>query len=113
MFYKVIEEYSDIINNFSVLEFRKYGSAVSLVAKVEFINSSILYIRDYLFLDGRRKYSYHWQDSDGSLISRWDNSPHHREISTFPHHRHISEKIILSRELDIRDIFKTIKREIK
>ena len=51
MFYKVIEEYSDIINNFSVSEFRKYGSAVSLVSKVEFINSSFLYIRDYYTLE--------------------------------------------------------------
>ncbi len=109
MFYKVIEEFLDIVVSFSVSEFRKYGSAVSLIAKVEFINGSTLHIKDYLFLDGKRKYSYHWQDVDGNLISRWDNSPHHREISTFPHHNHLPERIIDSKERNIRDMFKTIK----
>lgn len=34
------------------------------------------------------KYSFHWQRTDGSLIRRWDNAPHHPEISSFPHHVH-------------------------
>lgn len=34
------------------------------------------------------KYSFHWQRADGSLIRRWDNAPHHPEISSFPHHVH-------------------------
>lgn len=34
------------------------------------------------------KYSFHWQRSDGQLLKRWDNAPHHPEIETFPHHLH-------------------------
>lgn len=34
------------------------------------------------------KYSFHWQRSEGVPICRWDNAPHHREVVTFPHHRH-------------------------
>lgn len=34
-------------------------------------------------------YSYHWQTSDGALIRRWDNVPHHRQFATFPHHLHL------------------------
>ncbi|NJN84829.1 MAG: hypothetical protein HC802_22765 [Caldilineaceae bacterium] len=34
------------------------------------------------------KYSFHWQDPEGLLIARWDNAPHHPELSTFPHHIH-------------------------
>ena len=26
------------------------------------------------------RYSFHWQHADGSLIRRWDNAPHHRDI---------------------------------
>ncbi len=33
-------------------------------------------------------YSFHWQDESGLLRKRWDNAPHHRKISTFPHHLH-------------------------
>ena len=34
------------------------------------------------------KYSFHWQDGAGRLVKRWDNAPHHPEISTHPHHVH-------------------------
>lgn len=34
------------------------------------------------------KYSFHWQAPDGTLICRWDNAPHHRELTGFPHHLH-------------------------
>ena len=113
MFYKVIEKFSDIVIDYSVSDFRKYGSTSAFVAKVVFTNNSILFIRDYLFLNGQRKYSYHWQDANGSLILRWDNSPHHKEISTFPHHKHFEEKITESHEYHINDIFKTIYKKIK
>ena len=36
----------------------------------------------------RSKYRYHLQASGGKLISRWDNAPHHPDVSTFPDHRH-------------------------
>lgn len=34
------------------------------------------------------KYRFHWQDSDGNLIVRWDNAPHHLSLPTFPYHIH-------------------------
>lgn len=40
------------------------------------------------------KYSYHYQERDGGLIFRYDMAPHHREIESFPHHKHIgSDKV--------------------
>ena len=111
MFYKIVEEYSTIINDFAVYDFRKFGGASSLVAKIEFIDNSILFIKDYLFIDGKRKYSFQWQTNEGHLISRWDNSPHHNHISTFPHHRHLpgeQEEIIKSHSRNLSDIVKII-----
>jgi hypothetical protein len=41
------------------------------------------------------KYSYHYQDRNGNLIFRYDMAPHHREVETFPHHKHIySDKVM-------------------
>ncbi len=34
------------------------------------------------------KYSFHWQDANGKLLSRWDNAPHHPAIQNAPHHWH-------------------------
>lgn len=36
----------------------------------------------------RPKYRYHLQTFEGKQIRRWDNAPHHPDVSTFPHHFH-------------------------
>jgi len=33
-------------------------------------------------------YSYHWQNKNGKMIIRWDNDPHHKNLKTYPHHKH-------------------------
>lgn len=108
MFYKITEEYSSIIRHYKVNQYKRYGSAYSLVAKIEFIDDSILYIKDYLFLNGKRKYSFHWQKENSDLILRWDNSPHHGDISTFPHHKHSPDRIESSYERNLKDVFELI-----
>ncbi len=113
MFYKLVEEFSDIIADYSVFEYKRVSSASSLVAKIEFKDRSLLHIKDYLFINGKRKYSYHWQNAQGKLIARWDNSPHHRELSTFPHHKHLSENVVVSKERTIKDVLIVIKGAIK
>ena len=50
-----------------------------------------LHIAEYVVTEPtltRLKYRYHLQGPDGSLVSRWDNVPHHPNVSTFPDHRH-------------------------
>ena len=41
-------------------------------------------------------YSYHWADTNGNLICRWDNAPHYPHLENFPHHIHVSETNITS-----------------
>jgi hypothetical protein len=41
-----------------------------------------------LNLSINQNYKFHWQDSQGRLIKRWDNAPHHPEVEGFPHHLH-------------------------
>ncbi len=113
MFYKLAEKFSDIIVVYSILEYKRYGSATSLVAKIEFKNGSQLHIKDYLFIDGKRKYSYHWQDVNGKLITRWDNSLHHRELSTFPHHKHLPNEIAPSKERTIKEVLIVVRDTIQ
>lgn len=35
-------------------------------------------------------YRYHYMDAYNKLIFRYDNAPHHPEVNTFPHHKHIT-----------------------
>ena len=46
-----------------------------------------------LIKPGYNAYSYHLQDKDGKLVARWDNSPHYKNIETYPHHLHSGGRV--------------------
>lgn len=53
-------------------------------------------------------------DENYTLKICWDNAPHHRQIATFPHHKHImqQENIYESKEPTIEEILELIRSEI-
>ena len=61
---------------------------------------------------GKIKYKYHFMDNEKQLIFRYDNAKHYPEISTYPHHKHISSKITESEEPELIDILIEIQDEI-
>nr|MDO8087674.1 DUF6516 family protein [Candidatus Sigynarchaeum springense] len=52
----------------------------------------------YTMADGVTKYRYNLMDDQKDVLARWDNAPHHPEISTHPHHLHLPEKIVESKK---------------
>jgi len=50
------------------------------------------------------KYSFHWQNAQGSLIKRWDNAPHHPALENAPHHVHVDEDNVEA-TLAVPDVF--------
>jgi len=79
---------------------------------VYFIDKSVLHFIEFVNVKEkteRYKYSYHYQDEDGKVIFRYDMAPHHIEIETFPHHKHLdSEKVIKSSAPSLTEIFNEI-----
>jgi hypothetical protein len=61
-----------------------------------------------------RTYRIHWQFADGQLKRRWDNAPHHPDISTFPHHVHIgtSDHVEPSEVMNIARALALVEAEI-
>lgn len=84
------------------------GIALVLRGKLVFDDFSELHVREYvLSLDKAIKiaYSYHYQDGKANLIFRYDNSEHHPEVGTYPHHKHVSEgPPISSREVNLDEV---------
>ncbi|OKH16929.1 toxin TumE [[Limnothrix rosea] IAM M-220] len=39
-------------------------------------------------------YRYHFQDSQNQLIFRYDSTPHFPDLSSFPHHKHLKDRVI-------------------
>ena len=46
---------------------------------------------------------------DETVIMGWDNAPHHQSVKTFPHHKHIGDRVEESQEREMTQILKFIK----
>lgn len=56
-----------------------------------FADGSVLHLREYVNVQNaieRYMYVYQYQDRNGILLFRYDNSPHFPQLPTFPHHKH-------------------------
>ncbi len=113
MFYKIISllKKSNIVSEIEILEFVEEETVNILKVKAKLIDKSLLYITEVHTMN-YQKYSYHWQDKEGKTIIRWDNSPHWKEIETFPHHKHIGEQVLPSSRATIKDVLKEIEKII-
>jgi hypothetical protein len=50
-----------------------------------------LHLREFVNVQrgiDRYMYAYHYQRPDGTLVFRYDNTPHFSALPTFPHHKH-------------------------
>jgi len=56
------------------------------------------------------KYSYHYEDSHGEMIFRYDMAPHFKDIETYPHHKHESDRVIASAEPSLNSILGEIEK---
>lgn len=79
--------------------------------KIRLANFSNLYIKETWKDKELMKYSYYWFTSNNKLISGWDNAPHHKEIKSFPHHRHTADGVEPSVERNFLDIIKYIEKK--
>ena len=98
---------SPVVKDIDILD--EFITSVSgfLDCRAEMIDGSVLYVTEYFTISGenikRDKYSYHLQ-KNGDLIVRWDNAPHHREISTFPFHAHKKDGAYESKEMTMDEV---------
>jgi hypothetical protein len=95
------------LSNFEILDFRTFQDGFYIKIKAVLKDGSELYIREYVDVE-ERNYSYHWQDKEGKLIIRWDNAPHHKNIRTYPHHKHVNNKVRESFETTCEKILSEI-----
>jgi hypothetical protein len=103
VFYNLLRKYRHIVKGFQVRKFKRLQNAHELVMELTFKDDSKLALKDYLFLDGNRKYAYHWQNKEGNLLIRWDNAGHWKDLSTFPHHKHV-EKVENVEDSNVRNV---------
>ncbi len=74
--------------------------------------SEALSVRNMILV--KTRYAYHYQNSQRQLVFRYDNAPHHSQINTFPHHKHVVnpttqiERIESTTVPDLTEVFREI-----
>lgn len=84
----IFDEHAEMFISWQVVRYEQEGEAYLLHLTGTMCDGSRLEMRDYLFVDGSRKYAYQWMEANGQLRRRWDNTPHWPEVATAPHHVH-------------------------
>ena len=61
-----------------------------------------------------KRYSYYWLNGANELKVGWDNAPHHTEMESFPHHKHVGQRGNLqpSRETSLEEVMRVIQGKI-
>jgi len=88
------------------------NDTVYLKGSILFIDSSTLdiaiFAKESLKTISVEKYRFHYLDKHGQMLFRYDNAPHHHELSSFPHHKHIGNRTISSSQHGLKDILNEI-----
>jgi len=88
------------------------GQSSEFYARLRFSDGSQLQVVEKLLVERytsiKARYTYHYQRADGTLVFRYDNVPHHPEIVTFPHHKHVGETIAAARPPDLSEVLREI-----
>lgn len=97
----------------------KRGPDLGLIrADLHFADGSLLHFRELVDVEqspARLMYSYHYQKGDASLVFRYDDTRHHPELPTFPHHKHEGpeERAVSSGPPDLASVLLEIEARIR
>ena len=109
----LLEKYKSIISSYRLISYDQEIDSYRIKTQIAFTNGSMLFVKEYIFRDAERKYSFHWSDNTGKTLCRWDNSPHWANVSTFPHHKHVSDHVVESRETTLEEVLLWISHAAK
>jgi hypothetical protein len=81
-----LEEFEDVIADTKLV-----GGTPASPNKLRLVLTDRSYLDIWLSAEG--DYAYHWeQRRQSGLIFRWDNAPHHPQVSTYPAHLHSGDE---------------------
>jgi len=73
------------------------SSRANLRIRIRFSKDYLLELNEAVTIDSGKlehlSYRYHFQDKDNQLIFRYDNTPHFSNLRTYPHHKHLPNKV--------------------
>jgi len=115
----VISDYfssiEQLLNNSKLIEdkaidFKEFSSDEGMIrGQLLFLGGYVLDFMEYIRIGKERpKYRFNLSNSKGSMIFRYDNASHHKDVHTFPHHKHTPAEIKPSREKELAEVISEI-----
>lgn len=79
---------------------------------VFFKDSSMLHFREFISTGNNTErfvYVYYYQNANGGMVFRYDNSEHYPELSSAPHHKHTNDgHVVPSDPPDLQSVLREI-----
>ena len=117
------ERVQALISDLSRVEIERYEERVlskergNLRIRLRFFDNSLLEISEAIHIIGGTftwlSYRYHYQRPDASIIFRYDNTPHHPEVSTHPEHKHTGKSVVGATHPGIENVLKEVREYIR
>lgn len=94
---QILEAYPDVyVENYNATILS--SERANLKLRLRFYFQYLLSISEALIVVDEQitaiDYRYHFQDGQNNLIFRYDNTPHFPNLSSFPHHKHLVDRVI-------------------
>jgi hypothetical protein len=88
------------------------GRTSEIFMRLRFWDGSLLQVEEALvartFAIVKVRYTYHYQQADGTLVFRYDNAPHYPDLPGFPEHKHEGERVLPAPPPDLSQVLKEI-----
>lgn len=111
-YFKTIEQ---LLSNSKLIadraaDFKEFSSDEGMVrGRLLLLGGYVLTFMEYIQIGKERpKYRFNLTDGKGNMIFRYDNAAHHRDIPTFPHHKHTKTEVKPSREVGLAEVLSEI-----
>ncbi len=107
-FRQTIQTFPALVVAVETLELTAEEGIARLKAKLRLFDGTFLWVREVCIRDRLEDYSYYWLRPDNTPIIGWDNAPHHKQLASFPHHKHIGNTVESSNERNLTDVLSVI-----
>ncbi|BAP56563.1 hypothetical protein THII_2266 [Thioploca ingrica] len=117
-----LEEVEAIINKLREVYVESYEEEVlapdriNLQIRIRFLTGYLLELNEAVVVESAQlkylSYRYHFQDKQNHLIFRYDNAPHFPNLDSFPHHKHLKNKVIATHKPSIDEVVQEVDRFI-
>lgn len=99
---------SPIVLSSNIQKYFGPHNTVYLKGSLTLVDSSVLDIAIFITKSHNTlvidKYRLHYMNSNQDMIFRYDNSPHHAEIDTYPHHKHLPGRVVRATMPSLTDV---------